>query len=401
MNSPGPASRCMSPRKLLPLLLCGLLSLPLLVLVPTGTADAGSRPPSPSRSSSPSRHANLTERETSSRPAPRLTEPLESGFREARWAGDSEALVEFRPMGSNGVEISIVRRGDQPRGTGGLMIADALKAAGIHQPTTIRGTNIKNTPSLEAVARGEEVDQTVLGKALKLTAEAMGGSIIGWELAPNFGRGEWAQITLDYRPRRAHVPGAQPLIPIRSHVPGAQPLIPTRISAADVRKAFLDSRQGRQRAYSVSLLWHWDNQLARLPAGSSQRDFVNKQWRKALANNPGGRPLQRAYRFMGSKKKTMPKIIDKLWRSSEDDQVIAWGTDRETGLEKWYNLAKVNGRVMYGDAQRTPKTPEEYFQEVNPNRGESPFPGAEHLENVQVLKTTPKIAKDAYGSTNQ
>jgi hypothetical protein len=122
----------------------------------------------------------------------------ETGFGGSRatWANDPRALVAFEPEGS-GVNVSDVFRGAQPPRTGGQMLADSLRTAGIPKPATIRLSGIINEKTLNALAGGTPPGETLLGRTAQNAVRELGGTITGWSKGIERGK-TWIQATIKY-----------------------------------------------------------------------------------------------------------------------------------------------------------------------------------------------------------
>ncbi|GAA2700665.1 hypothetical protein GCM10010412_097990 [Nonomuraea recticatena] len=116
---------------------------------------------------------------SANRARPPLVESAGWGGWTATWPRDSLAGVMMEKEG-RGVNVSYLARGKNPRGSGGQMLADTLRAAGIHRPTAIRISEITNRETQEALIRGFSPGETKLGKTLRRTAAELGGRITNW-----------------------------------------------------------------------------------------------------------------------------------------------------------------------------------------------------------------------------
>ncbi|MCP4372471.1 MAG: hypothetical protein GY797_30855, partial [Deltaproteobacteria bacterium] len=99
---------------------------------------------------------------------------------QAKWAKDPKARIMIQPKG-NRVNVSDIYRSNQPKGSGGRMLADVLKGAKIKQPAAIRFTNItEKQPTRKQLENGVLPRKTVLGKTMHNTVAEMGGKITRW-----------------------------------------------------------------------------------------------------------------------------------------------------------------------------------------------------------------------------
>ena len=99
-----------------------------------------------------------------------------------------------------GVELSDVYRRGNPRGTGGQMIAETLKGAGVPQPTRIRITDIQegtNPPTAQALQSGAGPEGTPLGNALNNAIEELGGTPGPWTFG-KYREKLWIERTITY-----------------------------------------------------------------------------------------------------------------------------------------------------------------------------------------------------------
>jgi hypothetical protein len=110
-------------------------------------------------------------------------------------------IVMGKRMPDGGVELSdVYRRGNAPK-SGGDMIAETLKGAGIPQPTRIRITNIEsgtNAPTYESVISGVGPEGTPLGNAINTAIASLGGTPTGsWQFG--LARGKvWIERNISY-----------------------------------------------------------------------------------------------------------------------------------------------------------------------------------------------------------
>jgi hypothetical protein len=156
-----------------------------------------------------SKSAGAGHRDNKSLPYSRpLTKPPairsgENGYSWATWEGH-DSKVMFSRYGTNGVTIHQIDR-DRERtrpGSGGQLLAEALNAAGIPQPTIIRGTDIVNYTRVRGAPQDDDLGNTVLGTMVKNAASALGGKVIRWEKGiTDNGDDEfedWVQATVEY-----------------------------------------------------------------------------------------------------------------------------------------------------------------------------------------------------------
>jgi RHS repeat-associated protein len=115
----------------------------------------------------------------------------------AFWGKDPKAFSIFEPEGG-GVRVSDIFRGGQPKGSGGRMLADALRGAQIPKPKFIRLTNIlADQPTVDQLAKGMTVSETVLGRTLSSTVESLGGKITNWASGIEKGK-PWIEAQISY-----------------------------------------------------------------------------------------------------------------------------------------------------------------------------------------------------------
>jgi hypothetical protein len=127
---------------------------------------------------------------------PTVTETGFGGYK-ATWGNDPKAFAMFERSGS-GVQVSDLFRGGQPKGSGGAMLADALREEGINQPSSIRFTNIlEDQPTLAQLAEGVPIGETVLGKTLSNTAAKLGGKVTEWTTGVSRGK-TWIEGKISY-----------------------------------------------------------------------------------------------------------------------------------------------------------------------------------------------------------
>lgn len=96
---------------------------------------------------------------------------------EFKFPGDSKAIIQMEKPEDGGAIIEYIERGSQPKGSGGQMIADAVREAGIDQPKNLIFHNVINEPTLEALANGAPIEQTVLGRTMTSAAEKLGARV--------------------------------------------------------------------------------------------------------------------------------------------------------------------------------------------------------------------------------
>ena len=133
-------------------------------------------------------------------PRPTLSPTVEEtglGSFKATWGKDPQARAIFEPAEGGAVNVTDLARGFQPKGSGGVMLADALKAANLGRPDTIRGLNIWNEPTVEALAKGTPASETAIGRTLSTTATELGAKVVNWRTGTSGGR-PFIEIKLDY-----------------------------------------------------------------------------------------------------------------------------------------------------------------------------------------------------------
>lgn len=77
------------------------------------------------------------------------------------------------------------------------MAAEALRGAGIAQPSTIRFAQIINEPTLAQMAKGMALSETVLGRTLAGTVKSLGGTITNWSSGVYRGK-PWIEVAVKY-----------------------------------------------------------------------------------------------------------------------------------------------------------------------------------------------------------
>jgi hypothetical protein len=155
-----------------------------LFLAPSVTQESAwaspSRPSSPSGSKS---RETSPSRVTSHRATPPTSvKPFRPGSSiwDARWDGTLSG-VKFAVHGTVVTIWDIYRdKRYQPKGTGGQMIADSLRKAGVSRPSVIRVETIVNPPTVSALEAGAHPSETVLGKTVSSAAVNLGGSVNYW-----------------------------------------------------------------------------------------------------------------------------------------------------------------------------------------------------------------------------
>ena len=128
--------------------------------------------------------------------APSSVQKTPFGGWRATWENDPHALVAFEPQGA-GVDVSDIFRGAQPSRTGGQMLADSLRTAGIPKPETIRAVGIINKETLDALASGAQPAETLLGKTIQNAARELGGTVTGWSTGIERGKA-WIRAIIKY-----------------------------------------------------------------------------------------------------------------------------------------------------------------------------------------------------------
>jgi RHS repeat-associated protein len=128
--------------------------------------------------------------------APTIEETGLGGIK-ATWGKDPRAMAKFEPAEGGAVHVTDLFRGAQPKGSGGIMLADALKAAKLPRPTIIRGLGITNKPTVEALAAGKPASSTVIGETLRTTAKELGATIVKWNTGKSGGK-PYIEIRLAY-----------------------------------------------------------------------------------------------------------------------------------------------------------------------------------------------------------
>jgi hypothetical protein len=148
----------------------------------------------------------------------------DAGRFEASWNNEIVPRVSFTRLSPDGtVAVDYLYRisrvsGDvnPPPGTGGQMLADALRGAGIDTPKKIRIVDIANKPTLDALARGEGASTTVLGNTLNNTVTELNGRVVGWKSGvdgPSYDRRTWIEVEVEYPRESGRAPAASPKPP--------------------------------------------------------------------------------------------------------------------------------------------------------------------------------------------
>ncbi|NJK69781.1 MAG: hypothetical protein HC941_27675 [Microcoleus sp. SU_5_3] len=104
----------------------------------------------------------------------------------------------FQEVNPGIIEVSDIYRRDLPSGSGGRMIADALRTNGINRPSTIRLTNVQNTATTEAMSNGIALQDTLLGNTLKNAIREMGGTPTNWTTGQNYRGQLWIEVKISY-----------------------------------------------------------------------------------------------------------------------------------------------------------------------------------------------------------
>jgi RHS repeat-associated protein len=115
---------------------------------------------------------------------------------EATYGADEKAYAMFKAKGS-GVEVTDLFRGNQPTGSAGKMLADALGKAGKGTPGAIRFSGIINERTLAELGQRLAPGETLLGKTLSNTVKELGGKITGWSSGVYRGK-PWIEATISY-----------------------------------------------------------------------------------------------------------------------------------------------------------------------------------------------------------
>lgn len=154
----------------------------------------------------PPRQAALPQRPPcQSKPTVQPTVRFEHDWYTATWGRDKTAkdFTRFQPSG-DGVIVTDIFRERQPKGCAGVMLADALRGAGIKKPKWIRIADIKEEqPTLMELKEGLPVPQTVLGHVAVEAARELGGTVVasdhGIYKKYSFDDGKpWIELRLSY-----------------------------------------------------------------------------------------------------------------------------------------------------------------------------------------------------------
>jgi hypothetical protein len=136
---------------------------------------------------------------------PNVTPGYETDSFRGTWEPSGEDSRNPTVMGhrapNGGVSISDIYRRGNPPGTGGEMVADTIRGAGISSPTYMRVTNIgegTNFPTYDAVTSGRGPQGTPLGDTVENAIKSLGGRPTGnWEFGEMRG-GVWIQRRIEY-----------------------------------------------------------------------------------------------------------------------------------------------------------------------------------------------------------
>ena len=115
---------------------------------------------------------------------------------EATWPNFPNDRVYFAKLGSGAIIDHVVRSGN-PEGSGGKMIAYALQKVGIRQPTFLQAKNVINKPTLDQLANGVDIKDTLLGKTFINAAQELGGTPTAWRVWTDRGK-TFFEVTIGY-----------------------------------------------------------------------------------------------------------------------------------------------------------------------------------------------------------
>lgn len=118
------------------------------------------------------------------------------GGYKATWGSDPKAFAMFRPE-NGGVVVSDLFRGAQPGGSGGIMLADALRKGGLQRPASITFSNIIEDRTLAELKAGMAPGETLLGKTLGNASKDLGARVVGWATGVTNGK-SWLKGVLAY-----------------------------------------------------------------------------------------------------------------------------------------------------------------------------------------------------------
>jgi hypothetical protein len=118
------------------------------------------------------------------------------GGYKATWGRDPKAFAMFRPE-NGGVVVSDLFRGAQPSGSGGIMLADALRKGGLQRPASITFSNIIEDRTLAELKAGMAPGETLLGKTLGNASKDLGARVVGWATGVTNGK-PWMKGVLAY-----------------------------------------------------------------------------------------------------------------------------------------------------------------------------------------------------------
>jgi hypothetical protein len=119
------------------------------------------------------------------------------GGYKATWGSDPKAFAMFRPE-KDGVVVSDLFRGAQPSGSGGIMLADALRKGGLQRPASITFSNIIEDRTLAELKAGMAPGETLLGKTLGNASKDLGARVVGWATGVTNGK-PWMKGVLAYK----------------------------------------------------------------------------------------------------------------------------------------------------------------------------------------------------------
>lgn len=110
----------------------------------------------------------------------------------ALWPGDERAKVCFSIEG-NRVIVTDITRGGLPKGSGGSMVANALRVHGERtQPAHIRAANVLDKEAAFGID-----SMAVLTDVIKRAAALLGGTVVATRQGQDLGK-RWVEIDVRY-----------------------------------------------------------------------------------------------------------------------------------------------------------------------------------------------------------
>jgi hypothetical protein len=114
----------------------------------------------------------------------------------ATWGNGDKAYVNFQRDGA-GIDLTGINRGNQPKYSGGQMLAETLNKVGIGQPTSIKFSAISNQQTINQIEAGIAPNDTLLGSTMQNAVSALGGTATQWTTGMSRGK-LWMQVSIEY-----------------------------------------------------------------------------------------------------------------------------------------------------------------------------------------------------------